>query len=96
MLGHDVAHEEVPYFWSDLSDWASLEYVGVEAGEAVLRGSPDDGKFSAYYLATDGRVVGAVSVNGHADLDAARRLVSERATPDRVALADESTDLSSL
>ena len=28
MLGADVAHDEVPYFFSDLSDWASLEYVG--------------------------------------------------------------------
>jgi 3-phenylpropionate/trans-cinnamate dioxygenase ferredoxin reductase subunit len=96
MLGRDVPHEEVPYFWSDLSDWASLEYVGVEAGEPVLRGSPDDGAFSAWYLAPDGRVVGALSVNGHGDLDAARRMVTERTTPDRAALADPGTDLSAL
>src|ERR1035438_10765631 len=28
MLGQDAAHDVVPYFFSDLSDWASLEYVG--------------------------------------------------------------------
>ena len=28
MLGADAAHDEVPYFFSDLSDWASLEYLG--------------------------------------------------------------------
>src|SRR3954469_11693247 len=93
MLGRDVAFEEVPYFWSDLADWASLEYVGVESGETVLRGSLDDGRFSAFYLASDGRVVGALSANGHGDLDAARRLIAERATPDRAALADEGTEL---
>src|SRR3954447_12787381 len=28
MLGADAAHDVVPYFFSDLADWASLEYVG--------------------------------------------------------------------
>ena len=28
MLGRDRPHDVVPYFFSDLSDWASLEYVG--------------------------------------------------------------------
>ena len=28
MLGRDGPHDVVPYFFSDLSDWASLEYVG--------------------------------------------------------------------
>jgi 3-phenylpropionate/trans-cinnamate dioxygenase ferredoxin reductase subunit len=93
MLGRDVAFEEVPYFWSDLADWASLEYVGLEAGETVLRGSLEDGRFSAFYLGADGRVVGGLSANGHGDLDVARRLITDRATPDRAALADEGTEL---
>ena len=28
MLGRDVAHEVVPYFYSVLGDWGELEYVG--------------------------------------------------------------------
>ena len=28
MLGSDEPFAEVPYFWSDLADWATLEYVG--------------------------------------------------------------------
>ena len=28
MLGQDQPHDVVPYFFSDLSDWSSLEYVG--------------------------------------------------------------------
>ncbi|MGH2928154.1 MAG: NAD(P)/FAD-dependent oxidoreductase, partial [Solirubrobacteraceae bacterium] len=48
MLGRDVAHDAVPYFFSDLSDWASLEYVGpaYEWDREVLRGSLDEGAFT--------------------------------------------------
>ena len=28
MLGRDVPHEVVPYFFSVLADWGELEYVG--------------------------------------------------------------------
>ena len=54
MLGRDVAHDTVPYFFSDLADWASLEYVGPGSGEPVIRGSLDDGDFTAFYV-DDGR-----------------------------------------
>ena len=96
MLGHDVSHEAVPYFWSDLSDWATLEYVGIEAGTPVVRGSIDDGDFTAVYVDDGGRVVGAATVGRSGDLDAAKTLIISRATPDRAALADEGTDLGSL
>ena len=96
MLGQEVAHEVVPYFWSDLSDWATLEYVGIEAGSPVVRGSIDDGDFTAVYVDDGGRVVGAATVGRSGDLDAAKTLIISRATPDRAALADEGTDLGSL
>ena len=52
MLGGDVAHEEVPYFYSVLADWAELEYVGpaYEWDEEVLRGSLEEGSFTNWYL----------------------------------------------
>ena len=83
MLGRGGAHEAVPYFWSDLSDWATLEYVGIEAGEPVVRGSIDDGDFTAFYLAGDGRVVGAATVGRSDDLEHAKRLIAGRAAPER-------------
>ena len=43
MLGRDVPHDTVPYFFSDLADWSSMEYVGPGSGEPVIRGSLDDG-----------------------------------------------------
>ena len=52
MLGQDVDYDVVPYFFSDLSDWASLEYVGpaYDWDHEVVRGSPDEGKFTVFYL----------------------------------------------
>jgi len=96
MLGRGVVHEVVPYFWSDLSDWATLEYVGIEAGSPVVRGSIDDGDFTAVYVDDDGRVVGAATAGRSDDLEAAKKLIVERATPDGAALADEGTDLGAL
>jgi 3-phenylpropionate/trans-cinnamate dioxygenase ferredoxin reductase subunit len=79
MLGGSAEYDEVPYFWSDMADWGSIEYVGVGPGSAVLRGSASSDSFGAYYV--DGepsRVVGAVSVGGGLDLDEARELVRSR------------------
>ena len=52
MLGSEEPYREIPYFFSDLADWASLEYVGpaYEWDEVVWRGDPDAGEFSAWYL----------------------------------------------
>ncbi|MFI5009681.1 MAG: NAD(P)/FAD-dependent oxidoreductase [Solirubrobacterales bacterium] len=76
MLGAERPHTEVPYFFSDLADWASLEYVGParEWDEEIVRGSLEEGSFLVWYL-KDGRVVGALSVGRSDDLDHARRLI---------------------
>ncbi|HEX3977837.1 MAG TPA: FAD-dependent oxidoreductase [Solirubrobacteraceae bacterium] len=96
MLGKDVAHDVVPYFFSDLSDWASIEYVGpaYDWDREVIRGSLDDGAFSAFYL-SDGYVAGALSVGRSEDLQHARRFIAEHTEiGDRAgALGDLSTDL---
>ena len=46
MLGKQQAYDVVPYFWSDLADWASMEYVGPasEWDEIWLRGSLERGQ----------------------------------------------------
>jgi 3-phenylpropionate/trans-cinnamate dioxygenase ferredoxin reductase subunit len=96
MLGRAGAHEVIPYFWSDLADWATLEYVGIETGTPVVRGAIADGDFTAIYVDDDGRVVGAATVGRSDDLEDAKRLITARATPDTAALADEGTALASL
>ncbi|MEA2294082.1 MAG: 3-phenylpropionate/trans-cinnamate dioxygenase ferredoxin reductase component [Solirubrobacteraceae bacterium] len=96
MLGSSDPYVEVPYFWSDLADWTSLEYVGPATAwdREVVRGSMDDGRFTIFYL-DGGRVAGALTVGRSSDLDLARRLmtsgqdVGERAD----ALADPDGEL---
>jgi 3-phenylpropionate/trans-cinnamate dioxygenase ferredoxin reductase subunit len=79
MTGEPVEHAEVPYFWSDIGDWVTSEYVGVagapEWDREVLRGSLAEGSFSVFGLRA-GRVVGALSVGRAGDLEEARRLIA--------------------
>jgi 3-phenylpropionate/trans-cinnamate dioxygenase ferredoxin reductase subunit len=96
MIGRNVNHEEIPYFYSDLADWSSMEYVGPGKGRTVVRGSMDDGDFTAFYVGDDGVVTAALTVGRSDDLEAARRFIREKTAPDERALSDESTDLSSV
>jgi 3-phenylpropionate/trans-cinnamate dioxygenase ferredoxin reductase component len=99
MLGRDQPHDVVPYFFSDLADWSSLEYVGParEWDEEVVRGSPDEGAFSVWYLA-GGRVAGCLAVGRSEDLSHAGRLLAERVemTGRRAHLLDVDSDLAEL
>jgi 3-phenylpropionate/trans-cinnamate dioxygenase ferredoxin reductase component len=99
MLGKGKDYDVVPYFFSDLADWASLEYVGPadEWDEVVFRGERDSGEFLAWYL-KEGKVVAALSVERSEDLAEARRLLESRAdvSGSRAELADPDSDLSAL
>lgn len=99
MLGKRVPFDAVPYFFSDLSDWAAIEYVGpaLDWDREIIRGSADDGTFTVFYL-NDGRVAGALTVGRSDDLQHARRFLAEGTDiGDRAeALGDLSTDLETL
>jgi 3-phenylpropionate/trans-cinnamate dioxygenase ferredoxin reductase subunit len=78
MLGQNVQHDVVPYFFSDLADWAAIEYVGpaYEWDREVVRGSLGEGRFTIFYLQR-GVLQGALTVGRSDDLQAARRLIAE-------------------
>jgi 3-phenylpropionate/trans-cinnamate dioxygenase ferredoxin reductase subunit len=80
MLGAHEPHEEIPYFFSDLADWASLEYLGPAPGwdDEAIDGDLASGDFAITYT-LDGRPVAYLSANGHGDLDAARDLIADAA-----------------
>jgi 3-phenylpropionate/trans-cinnamate dioxygenase ferredoxin reductase component len=96
MLGEEEPFKAIPYFFSDLADWASLEYVGPaeDWDEVVFRGDRDSGEFSAWYL-KDGKLGGALSVERSEDLVHARTLIESGAeiSSQRDALADPDSDL---
>jgi 3-phenylpropionate/trans-cinnamate dioxygenase ferredoxin reductase subunit len=77
IAGQSKPFDEVPYFWSDLADWATFEYVGPAASwdREVVRGSLDDGEFTIFYLDGD-RMAGALTVGRSGDLDTARELMT--------------------
>ena len=99
MLGEDRDYEVVPYFFSDLADWASLEYVGPaqDWDAEIWRGSREQGEFSVWYL-KDGRVAGALSVGRSEDLAEARRMLADGVDVSGAenAIADPASDLSSI
>lgn len=98
MLGRAQPYDVVPYFFSDLADWASLEYVGParDWDQEVVRGSIEAGEFSVWYLNQD-RVAAALSVGRSDDLEHARRLISSGSALDGRGpeLGQLSTDLAS-
>ncbi|MEX2196403.1 MAG: FAD-dependent oxidoreductase [Thermoleophilaceae bacterium] len=96
MLGRDVPHDTVPYFFSDLADWTSMEYVGPGSGDAVIRGSVDDGEFTAFYVDGEDRVTAALTVGRSDDLEHARRFIAAGSKPGRGALADIGSNLAEL
>jgi 3-phenylpropionate/trans-cinnamate dioxygenase ferredoxin reductase component len=101
MIGRDVPHDVVPYFYSVLGDWGELEYVGpaYEWDEEIVRGSMEEGgSFTLWYLA-GGRVAAALTVGRSDDLDDARRLLTAGTVlsdADRRALADPDAELSAV
>jgi 3-phenylpropionate/trans-cinnamate dioxygenase ferredoxin reductase subunit len=72
IAGRDAPFAVVPYFWSDLADWATLEQVSVSQrwDEEQLVEGPD-GSWGVRYAIGE-RLVGAVSCGGAIDLDATR------------------------
>lgn len=79
MLGRDVPHEVVPYFFSVLADWGELEYVGpaYEWDEEIVRGSYSGGEFTTWYLKS-GVVAAALTFGRSDDLEHARELISRK------------------
>jgi 3-phenylpropionate/trans-cinnamate dioxygenase ferredoxin reductase subunit len=96
MLGHEVVHDDLPYFFSDQYDMG-MEFTGwfPPGGydRVVQRG--DDEAFHAFWLA-DGRVVAGLHVNRWDEgLDAVRELIRGGRTVDPDALADPARPLTS-
>ena len=77
MMGAVGDYDEIPYFWTDLADWLTLEYVGPAPAweREVVRGTIGDSEFSVFYLDADERVLGALTRGRSEDLDLARELM---------------------
>ncbi len=100
MLDRNLAHAEVPWFWSDQYD-LSLHIAGlVDEGSTSVRRDLGDGAFILFHLAADGRLVAASGIGpGNAvarDVRLAEMLIARRAAPDPALLSAPQTRLKSL
>lgn len=77
MLGQEVEHLAIPYFWTDIADWVTLEYVGVSTDfdTETVEGDLTSGVFTVWYT-HKGNLVGALTSGRQDDL----RLAEERIT----------------
>jgi 3-phenylpropionate/trans-cinnamate dioxygenase ferredoxin reductase component len=96
MLGHDVAYEEIPYFFSDQYD-VGMEYTGFATNwdDVVFRSDVKGREFVAFWL-DGGRVVAAMNVNVWDVNEAIGALIRSREPVDAKRLVDPDLSLDDL
>jgi 3-phenylpropionate/trans-cinnamate dioxygenase ferredoxin reductase subunit len=97
ILGQDVAHDAIPFFFTDQFD-LGMEYAGyVPRGtsyDVVLRGDPASGAYLAFWLDDDRHVLAGMHVNTWGAIDAIQDLIRSKKQVDPGRLADSSVELS--
>ncbi|TKJ20665.1 FAD-dependent oxidoreductase [Blastococcus sp. CCUG 61487] len=93
MLGREVIHDRVPYFYTDQYE-LGMEYSGLAGpgDRLVCRGDPEDGAFISFWTA-DGRVTAAMTVNTWDVTEPVQQLIRGRRRVPAGALADGDTPL---
>jgi 3-phenylpropionate/trans-cinnamate dioxygenase ferredoxin reductase subunit len=93
MLDRNIAHDRVPWFWSDQFE-NKLLIIGLSQGHdrTVVRGDPAARSFSVCYL-KDGELLALEAVNHSKDYMAARKVISERVRLDPGKVSDPSIAL---
>lgn len=99
MLGQEHVHNVVPYFWTDIAD-VEIESVGPAYGwdRTLLRGRPEEGAFSVWYL-QGARVAQVAAVGSSHDIEVGRSLIAahkDLTTAELDLLSDVSKDLGEL
>jgi NADPH-dependent 2,4-dienoyl-CoA reductase/sulfur reductase-like enzyme len=93
MLGQDVVHDRVPYFFTDQYE-LGMEYSGLAAPGAgvVCRGDPESGAFLAFWT-EDGRVTAGMNVGVWDVTEHIQALIRSRTRVQPARLADPGTPL---
>ena len=93
ILGRAASYHDVPAFWSEQYAFR-LQSAGIarDADDLVVRGDTAQGPFSVVYL-REGRIIAIDAINAPREFIAARRLIAERASLDRMRLADADVPL---
>lgn len=93
MCGTQAHYDPVPWFWTNQFD-ANLQLAGVPPGWnlRVVRGDPESGPFTVFYL-TDDKIVACSAVNNAREMRSARTLIEQSVPVTAQQLQDPQTDL---
>lgn len=96
ILGQEASYVAVPWFWSDQGE-LKLQIAGLSHGydRTILRGDPDDEKFSLLYYLGD-TLIAADCVNSPRDFIAVKNVLKSGATIQAESAADPAIPLKSL
>jgi len=96
MMGKTEPYDDPHWFWSDQYEH-NLQSIGLASDwdELVVRGSPEERDFLAFYL-KEGVLMGAVGLNRGRDVRRCGQLIRTRRPLDPTALKDEDVDLKKL
>jgi 3-phenylpropionate/trans-cinnamate dioxygenase ferredoxin reductase subunit len=96
MLGHDLAYERIPYFFSDQYE-VGMEYAGYAPAydRVVFRGDPASFEFVAFWM-RDNRVVAGMNLNVWEVNEDIQALIRSGSTVDDEALRDPGVAISGL
>jgi 3-phenylpropionate/trans-cinnamate dioxygenase ferredoxin reductase subunit len=93
LLDRKIAHDRVPWFWSDQFD-SKLLIAGLsqDYDQQVLRGDPASRSFSVCYL-KGSELIAVEAINHSQDYMAARKLIADRAQMNPTKLANPNVSL---
>ncbi len=96
IAGREEPYNDTPWGWSDQYG-VNLQMLGIPEtfDGAIMRGEPDDGSFSLFYL-KNGRLDAMAAVDAVRDVAVSRRLLAMKTELDPAVLADTSVELKSL
>ncbi|MDH3451704.1 MAG: FAD-dependent oxidoreductase [Gammaproteobacteria bacterium] len=96
MCGDPARYDPVPWFWTNQFD-VNLQLAGAPPrwDSRVVRGDPDSGPFTVFYLADD-RIVACSAVNNAREMRAARALIEHAVPFTAQQLQDPETNLIAL
>ncbi len=96
MLGRNVRHDRVPFFFSDQYDvWMEYTGYGLPDAETLVRGDPTGGEFVIFWL-RENRLLAAMNVNVRGIPDIVTPIIAGGRPVDRAALTDPGVDLANL
>lgn len=96
MMGAEKIYDALPWFWSDQYD-VKLQTAGISQGfdQYVLRGDPDEKKFSVWYLKAS-ELLAVDAINDPVAFNIAKRVIGSGRQLNAGPLADNNFDLKQL